>query len=165
MQALNPCITGAVDLSSAQRIYRDRDAWIIFPDKASQTANVRVEGEMLAEDCSGCILNCITAAHLCCSVKANRCSKAIMPTYYPLPYPQLLRIVHETVCRWLLWLRSKDQPCQVWSIWDQWPRSGKGVKYTAGVTFFFFYSLTRPQTKRGGLDDCWTNVSRPLIVN
>jgi len=50
---------------------------------------------------------------------------------------------------------AKDQPCQVWSTWDQWPRSGVGVKYTGGVIFFFFlsfYSLTGPQTKQKVLE-------------
>jgi len=42
---------------------------------------------------------------------------------------------------------------------------GERVKYTVGVTFFFFYSPTCAQPKRGGLDECKMAHNTRIRVN
>jgi len=85
------------------------------------------------------------AAQLCCSVKAVSGSRAKRPTYYPLPFPQLLSIGHETGWGWLR--SAKDYLCQVWSTWDQWLHSGVAAwRWNIRVLwlFFFFFFLDTP---------------------
>ena len=81
-------------------------------------------------------------------VKDDQRSSARIGNFRPLPIQQLLSDRLENVQQWLR--SGPDQHCQVWSKSGRRWRPHVGVKYTVGVTFFFFfYSRARAQVKRG----------------